>query len=398
MDLQFTPEEEAFRGEVLQFLKDKLPAHLSNKVKSGLRLTREDMAQWHAILNERGWLANHWPRQYGGPGWGAVQKFIFENECALAGAPRIVPFGVNMLGPVLIKYGSEAQKQYWLPRILNGQDWWCQGYSEPGSGSDLASVKTTARSDGDDYVITGGKMWITNGAQADWICLLANTGEGPVHRNKSLICVPMTTKGVSVARTLLRDRLEWTVRQKDKLANLGARLAAITGKLGLVRGASHSLTQNTTKEAKPMVSGVTTFAKSFEQAVEDLGGGEVKSWRLNAWGTDGPEVAREILTQDPRPTAVFAVTDHEALFLYEAAAELGLEIPQDVSIVGFADLDFAATLRPPLTSMRQKPREIGRRAAQQILDRLDGGAGDTPPTTIKVGADLIVRKSTARPR
>jgi LacI family transcriptional regulator len=135
----------------------------------------------------------------------------------------------------------------------------------------------------------------------------------------------------------------------------------------------------------------------FAQAVEDLIGREVKSWRLNPWGTDGREVALEILSQDPRPTAIFAVTDHEALFLYEAAAELGLHKPQDVSIVGFADLDFSATLRPPLTTMRQRPREIGRRAAQQVLDRLDGGAEETPPTTIKVGADLIVRKSTARP-
>ena len=134
----------------------------------------------------------------------------------------------------------------------------------------------------------------------------------------------------------------------------------------------------------------------FVDAVEELDGGEVKSFRLNPWGTDGLEVARQILSDDPRPTAVFAVTDHEALFLYEAAAELGLNIPQDVSIVGFADLDFAAALRPPLTTMRQRPRDIDRRAAQQILDRLDGDAADSPPTTIRVGADLIVRKSTAK--
>ncbi|MBV8627829.1 MAG: acyl-CoA dehydrogenase family protein, partial [Paraburkholderia sp.] len=131
MDLKFTAEEEAFRSEVLAFLEARLPQRIADKVRNGKRLTRDDMAQWHAILNEKGWLANHWPREYGGPGWSAVQKFIFENECAIAGAPRIVPFGVNMLGPVLIKYGSEAQKRYWLPRILDGSDWWCQGYSEP---------------------------------------------------------------------------------------------------------------------------------------------------------------------------------------------------------------------------------------------------------------------------
>jgi LacI family transcriptional regulator len=135
----------------------------------------------------------------------------------------------------------------------------------------------------------------------------------------------------------------------------------------------------------------------FEQAVEELGGGKVRSWRLNAWGTDGLEIAMEILSQNPRPTAVFAVTDHEARCLYEAAAQLGLEIPREVSIVGFADLDFAASMRPPLTTMRQRPREIGRRAAQLILDRLDGDMAESPPTTIRVGADLIVRKSTARP-
>ena len=111
MDLQFTPEEQAFRDEVRAFLKDKLPARIAAKVKAGQRLTKEDQEEWHAILNERGWLANHWPQEHGGPGWGAVQKFIFDTECALAGGPRIVPFGVNMLGPVLIKYGNDQQKK-----------------------------------------------------------------------------------------------------------------------------------------------------------------------------------------------------------------------------------------------------------------------------------------------
>lgn len=124
MNLDFTPEEEAFRAEVQRFLADELPPELSRKVKGGLRLTREDMQRWHAILHARGWLASHWPKEHGGPGWSVARKFLFDNECAIAGAPRIVPFGVNMLGPVLIKYGSEAQKRHWLPRILDGSDWW----------------------------------------------------------------------------------------------------------------------------------------------------------------------------------------------------------------------------------------------------------------------------------
>ena len=135
--------------------------------------------------------------------------------------------------------------------------------------------------------------------------------------------------------------------------------------------------------------------EAFEKVVKQHAGVKLRSWRLNQWGTDGLEVAEEILTQDPRPTAVFSVTDHEALFIYEAAAKLGLRIPEDVSVVGFADLDFAAALRPPLTTMRQRPKEIGRRAAQLILDRLEGDFGEHPPTTIRVGADLIVRGSTS---
>ena len=135
--------------------------------------------------------------------------------------------------------------------------------------------------------------------------------------------------------------------------------------------------------------------KSFEDAIKSHEGVQIRTWRLNPWGTDGLEVAEEILSQNPRPTAIFSVTDHEALFLYEAAAKLGLRIPEDVSIVGFADLDFAAALRPPLTTMRQRPKDIGRRAAQLILDRLEGDFADHPPTTVRVGADLIVRGSTA---
>ncbi len=137
--------------------------------------------------------------------------------------------------------------------------------------------------------------------------------------------------------------------------------------------------------------------KCFQDAVKKLIGKSVRSWKLNARGTNGADVAHAILSQSPRPTAVYAVTDHEAVFLYEAAAQLGLRIPEDVSIAGFADLDFAAKLHPPLTTMRQYPREIGRRAAQLLLDRLDGGAMDEAPTTVRVGAELIVRKSTGLP-
>jgi len=210
MDLNFTPEEEAFRAEVLAFLRERLPQRLADKVQGGRRLTREDMAQWHAILNERGWLANHWPKEYGGPGWSPVQKFIFENECALAGAPRIVPFGVNMLGPVLIKYGSDAQKRHWLPRILDGSDWWCQGYSEPGAGSDLASVKTTAvrgvDANGEHYIVNGQKTWTTLGHYANMIfCLVRTATDVRKQEGISFLLIDMKTPGVEVRPIITLD-------------------------------------------------------------------------------------------------------------------------------------------------------------------------------------------------
>ncbi len=209
MDLNFTPQEEAFRAEVQAFLKDKLPERIATKVKAGQRLSKADQDEWHAILNERGWLANHWPKEYGGPGWGAVEKFIFDTECALAGGPRIVPFGVNMLGPVLIKFGNEAQKKYWLPRILSGEDWWCQGYSEPGAGSDLASVKTTAVRQGDHYIVNGQKTWTTQGQHANMIfCLVRTDREAKAQSGISFLLVDMNSPGVELRpiRTLDGDK------------------------------------------------------------------------------------------------------------------------------------------------------------------------------------------------
>ncbi|MCZ2496804.1 pimeloyl-CoA dehydrogenase large subunit [Xylophilus sp. Kf1] len=206
MDLQFTPRQLAFRDEVRAFLKDKLPADLSHKVRNGLRVSKADLERWHAILHERGWLANHWPEQYGGPGWGAIEKFIFENECAIAGSPRTVPFGVSMLGPVLIKYGSDAHKDYWLPRILNGDDWWCQGYSEPGAGSDLASVKTTAVREGDHYVVNGQKTWTTLGQHANMIfCLVRTDRQAKAQAGISFLLMDMTAPGVEVRPIITLD-------------------------------------------------------------------------------------------------------------------------------------------------------------------------------------------------
>jgi len=206
VDLNFTAEEEAFRAEVRAFLTAELPPELSEKGRLGERLSKEDMQRWHAILNRRGWLANHWPVEHGGPGWNAVQRFIFEHECALAFAPRIVPFGVNMLGPVLLKYGNEAQKRYWLPRILDGSDWWCQGYSEPGAGSDLASVKTSAVREGDHYLVNGQKTWTTLGQHANMIfCLVRTDPSAKKQEGISFLLIDMATPGVEVRPIITLD-------------------------------------------------------------------------------------------------------------------------------------------------------------------------------------------------
>ncbi len=206
MDLNYTKEEIAFREEVREFLAESLPSELAAKVRAGEELTKADQERWHAILNARGWLAPNWPVEYGGCGWDAVRRHIFEEECALAGTPRIVPFGLAMLGPVLMQFGSDEQKAHYLPRILNGDDWWCQGYSEPGAGSDLASVRTRAVRDGDHYIVNGQKTWTTLGQHANMIfCLVRTDPDVKQQAGISFLLVDMNTPGVEVRPITLLD-------------------------------------------------------------------------------------------------------------------------------------------------------------------------------------------------
>ena len=206
MDLNYTDEQKAFRDEVRSFLAEKLPSRLSDKVKRGQTLTKADHEEWHAILNEKGWLAGNWPKKFGGAGWNAVERHIFEDEMTKASAPRIVPFGLAMLGPVLQQFGSKEQQDHYLPRILNGDDWWCQGYSEPGAGSDLASVRTTAERDGDHYIVNGQKTWTTLGQHANMIfCLVRTSKEGKPQEGISFLLVDMDSPGVKVRPIILID-------------------------------------------------------------------------------------------------------------------------------------------------------------------------------------------------
>ncbi len=199
MDLAFSSEELLFRAQVREWITANLPKALADKVRLGQELTKDELQSWAKILGAKGWLVPAWTKQFGGPGWSAVQRHLFDEECALAHAPGIVPFGPVMVAPVIMAFGNAAQQERFLPGIANGQVWWCQGYSEPGSGSDLASLKTSAIRDGNSYLVNGQKTWTTLGQHADWIfCLVRTSTEGKAQTGISFLLIDMKTPGITV--------------------------------------------------------------------------------------------------------------------------------------------------------------------------------------------------------
>ncbi len=199
MDFQFSPEEIAFRQEVRDFIDRELPRATREHMLAGRGPTKEMVVEWQRKLNARGWATPEWPKEYGGPGWSAAQKYIFREELQMAPAPSPLGFNVNMCGPVVIAFGTEEQKKRFLPRMANLDDWWCQGFSEPGAGSDLAGLKTRAVRDGDHYVVNGQKTWTTLAQHADWIFLLVRTD--PTAKKQegiSFLLCDMKTPGITV--------------------------------------------------------------------------------------------------------------------------------------------------------------------------------------------------------
>ena len=206
MDLDFTPEQQAFRADIRAWVAGNLPADIAHKVHNGLRQSRDDLQRWAKILGAKGWLGYGWPKEFGGPGWDAIERHLFEEECALAGAPRIVPFGPVMVAPVIMAFGSPEQQKRFLPGIASGEVWWSQGYSEPGSGSDLASVKTRAVREGDKYIVNGQKTWTTLGQYGEWIfCLVRTSTEGKPQTGISFLLIDMKSPGVTVRPIVLMD-------------------------------------------------------------------------------------------------------------------------------------------------------------------------------------------------
>jgi len=206
MDLAYSSEEEAFRAEVRAFLKDKLPPDIANKVKKAKRLSKDDYYRWHNTLYQQGWVSPNWPKEFGGTGWTPAQYQIFDEENCAAGSPRIIPFGISMVGPVIIRFGSDYQKERFLPPMQSGEEFWCQGFSEPGSGSDLASLKTKAVREGDHYIVNGQKTWTTLGQFADWIfCLVRTDPEAKQQMGISMVLIDLKSEGVDMRPILTVD-------------------------------------------------------------------------------------------------------------------------------------------------------------------------------------------------
>ncbi|MBD0416719.1 acyl-CoA dehydrogenase family protein [Oryzicola mucosus] len=206
MDLSYTPAELSFREEVRAFIRQNLPDEI--RAKAGLSAYYEaaDLRAWQRILNDKGWAASHWPVEYGGPGWSAVQRYIFMEEILQAPAPEPLSFNINMVGPVVYTFGSQEQKAHFLPKIRSLDYWFCQGFSEPGAGSDLASLRTSAIRDGDDYVINGQKIWTSTAHDANWMfCLVRTNTTGKKQEGISFVLIDMATPGITVRPIITID-------------------------------------------------------------------------------------------------------------------------------------------------------------------------------------------------
>ncbi|MFZ1863326.1 MAG: acyl-CoA dehydrogenase family protein [Polyangiales bacterium] len=199
MNLTFTEEEEAFRREVRDWIVQAMPEEMRRKAQGDGHFTPEDSATWHKILYDKGWVAPHWPKEHGGTGWDAARRFIFTEEMELSGAPQLSVFGLSMVGPLIISFGTDAQKKRFLPKILSGDEFWCQGYSEPNAGSDLASLRTTAEDAGDHFIVNGQKTWTTYAQYADWIfCLVRTNPKAKKQAGITFLLIDLDTPGVEV--------------------------------------------------------------------------------------------------------------------------------------------------------------------------------------------------------
>ena len=339
MDLTFTPEEIAFRREVRDFFKESLPDDIRQRLLQGLHPGKDDLVRWTRILNKKGWAVSHWPKEYGGTGWSSVQQYIFLDELQQAPAPAPLPFGVSMVGPVIYTFGNEEQKQKYLPRIANLDDWWCQGFSEPGAGSDLASLKTTAKRDGDHYIINGQKTWTTLGQHADLIFVLART-DNAVKKQEgiSFILCDMKTPGITVRPIItiegghevnevffddVRVPVENLVGQENKGWDY-AKFLLGNERVGIARvGASKERIRRIKELAKAEMDGQTPLIENMRFR-ERLASVEVELKALEM--TQLRVVAAERKREKGKPDPASSILKIKGSEIQQAITELALEV------------------------------------------------------------------------
>jgi alkylation response protein AidB-like acyl-CoA dehydrogenase len=350
MDLRFTPEEAAFREEVRGFINDNLPSEIRERLRLGYSSRKQDTVMWQRKLNERGWAAISWPKEWGGPGWSAVQRLIFLEENLLAPAPELQGFNITMIGPVLLQFGTEAQKQRFLPRAANLDDWWCQGFSEPGAGSDLASLKTAAKRDGDHYVVNGQKIWTSTAHNADWCFVLVRTDPHAAKRQEgiSFLLVNMKTPGITVRPIIsidgshhlnevffddVRVPVENLVYQENRGWDVAKYLLG-NERTGIARlGKSRervdyakSLAREVRSGGKPLIEDAAFRARVAQMEV-DMKALELTQLRV---------VAAQSKRKDGKPDPFSSILKIKGTELQQAATELVMDVGGPLSMPGWA--------------------------------------------------------------
>src|SRR5271157_3920520 len=360
MDLRFTSDELAFREELRGFIRDHLPDDIRKRMRLGYAPGKEDTVRWQRILNERGWAAFNWPKEYGGPGWTPVQRMIFLEENQLAPAPEVSSFNITMIGPVLIQFGTDEQKRRFLPRAANIDDWWCQGFSEPGAGSDLAALKTGAKRDGDHYVVNGQKIWTSTAHHADWCFCLVRTDPAAKKRQEgiSFLLIDMKTPGITVRpivsidgshhlNEVFFDNVKVPVDLRVYEENRGwdvAKYLLGNERTGIARlgkskervKAAKEMAREVRFNGKPLIED-GTFRQRVAQLEIDMKALEITQYRV---------VSAHAKQKDGRPDPLSSVLKVKGTELLQATTELAVDVGGPMSMPIWAE-ELAALSNEP---------------------------------------------------
>jgi alkylation response protein AidB-like acyl-CoA dehydrogenase len=360
MDLRLTEREEAFRDGLRAFIRDNLPAEIHERMRLGYNPTKEDTVAWQRILNRKGWAAYSWPREHGGPGWTPVERMIFLEENQTAPAPEMLSFNITMIGPVLIQFGTDEQKRRFLPRAANLDDWWCQGFSEPGAGSDLAALKTAARREGDHYIVNGQKIWTSTAHHADWcFCLVRTDPQAPKRQmGISFLLIDMRTPGITVRpiisidgshhlNEVFFDDVKVPVAMRVYEENKGwdvakyllghertgiARLGKSKERVAAAKEAAREMRAN----GRPLIED-PDFRRRIAQLETDIKALEITQMRV---------VSAHDKAKDGKPDPLSSVLKVKGTELLQATTELAMDVGGPLSMPDWAD-DLAALSNEP---------------------------------------------------